>query len=213
MTDSMINIGSASSPAGTAKPRERVLQAALELFVEQGYFNTNVPDISRRSKCSVGSIYHHFLNKEEIAAEIYRHGIGKFREALGLSLDAKKSLESNVVSIVRNFLFFAEQERLLAQYLWLSRHQEFLNSDKNRVHRPTRVGFDKLSRELTLILKSAMRNNEMAKVQADVIWTILFGIPLGYIQDWLDGYTKSKPSEVADKLAKSCVAALKAAGT
>ena len=30
-------------------PRERILQAGLKLFVEQGYFNTNVPDISKES--------------------------------------------------------------------------------------------------------------------------------------------------------------------
>ena len=56
-------------------PRERVLQASLELFVAKGYFNTNVPDISKLSKCSVGSIYHHFLNKEEIAGMLYEDGI------------------------------------------------------------------------------------------------------------------------------------------
>ena len=56
---------SEQKPIEPPHPRERILQASLELFVDQGYFNTNVPDISKKSKCSVGSIYHHFLNKEE----------------------------------------------------------------------------------------------------------------------------------------------------
>ena len=55
-----------SAPKGfeSYSPRDRILAAALKLFVEQGYFNTNVPDLSRESKCSVGSIYHNFKNKE-----------------------------------------------------------------------------------------------------------------------------------------------------
>ena len=60
----------------------RILAAALKLFVEQGYFNTNVPDLSRESKCSVGSIYHNFTNKEEVATALYKEGMTLFRRAL-----------------------------------------------------------------------------------------------------------------------------------
>ena len=62
-------------------PRERILAAALKLFVEQGYFNTNVPDLSRESHCSVGSIYHTFKNKEQVATALYEEGISAFRNA------------------------------------------------------------------------------------------------------------------------------------
>ena len=55
--------------------RERILAAALKLFVEQGYFNTNIPDLSRESRSSVGSIYHTFKNKEEVATALYHEGI------------------------------------------------------------------------------------------------------------------------------------------
>jgi hypothetical protein len=67
-------------------PRQRILAAALKLFVEQGYFNTNVPDLSRESKCSVGSIYHNFRSKEDVAKALYEEGIGAFRQALYSSL-------------------------------------------------------------------------------------------------------------------------------
>ena len=62
--------------------KERVLAAALKLFVGQGYFNTNIPDLSRESRCSVGSIYHHFKNKEEIAKALYDLSISIFRKEL-----------------------------------------------------------------------------------------------------------------------------------
>src|SRR5476649_1876786 len=67
-------------------PRDRILAAALKLFVEQGYFNTNVPDLSRESKCSVGSIYHNFKNKEEVASALYEEGMRAFRRALEQSI-------------------------------------------------------------------------------------------------------------------------------
>src|SRR5262245_32326893 len=124
-------------------PRERILQAALELFVEQGYFNTNVPDISKRSRCSVGSIYHHFLNKEEIASQLYRDGIQQFRQALAAAIDTNATLDKTIRTLVVAFLGFAENHHLLSRYLWLARHTEFLS---NKVAQPTVVGFDQLGR-------------------------------------------------------------------
>ncbi|HSH30271.1 MAG TPA: TetR family transcriptional regulator [Thiohalobacter sp.] len=45
--------------------------AALNLFTEQGYFNTSIRDIVRAASVSTGSLYHHFRGKEGIARSLY----------------------------------------------------------------------------------------------------------------------------------------------
>lgn len=189
-------------------PRERILRAALELFVEQGYFNTNVPDISKRSRCSVGSIYHHFLNKEEIAHQLYQDGIKQFRDAISPSIDPDAPLEKNIKELILTFLTFAETHRLLSRYLWLARHTEFLSK---KVALPTFVGYDELGRKLTQAIKNGIRRGEIPKQPAQILWTMLFGMPISYIRDWLDGYVAEDPSFVAPTLAKACYAAMKGA--
>jgi len=203
---------SAVAPAGSEDlgPRERILQASLELFVSQGYFNTNVPDISRLSRCSVGSIYHHFLNKEEIAGQLFRSGIQKFREALSEKLQPEGNLQANIQAIVITFLDFAEKHYLLSQYLWLARHNEFLSA---KVRHPTVVGFDELGRRLTKAIKNGIRKGEIPAIKAEVFWSIVFGIPLSFMRDWLDGYTTSTPTEIAPTLANACWAALQGSKT
>lgn len=198
----------ASSEETQAGPRERILEASLKLFVEQGYFNTNVPDISKHSRCSVGSIYHHFLNKEEIASDLYKTGIQRFRNRLAQAINSDNDLETTVHDLVVTFLSFAEENRLLSRYIWLARHTEFLSQ---KISRPTTVGFDALGRKLTKIIKGAIRKGEMKKNDAEVIWSIMFGIPLSYVRDWLDGYTRKSPSEVAPAIASACLAALRGA--
>ena len=188
------------------RPPERILQAALELFVNQGYFNTNVPDISKKSHCSVGSIYHHFLNKEEIASRLYRDGIAKFRQALNLAVDPNADLATAIRSVVKAFLAFSEENPLLSRYLWLVRHTEFLSS---KIAQPTVVGFDSLGRNLTKSLKNGMRRGEIPHLKAPVIWTIVFGMPVSYIRDWFDGYVPQTPTAVSETLADACVAALR----
>lgn len=194
-------------PAGQELgPRERILEASLQLFVEQGYFNTNVPDISKSSRCSVGSIYHHFLNKEEIARLLYNEGIQKFRIALSAAIDPNASLENTIQAIVITFMGFAESNRLLARYLWLARHHEFLN---DKITRPTVVGFDELGRKLTRAVKNSIRKGEIPPVRAPIFWSIVFGIPLSYVRDWLDGYMADAPGKIAPVIATACWAALR----
>jgi len=188
-------------------PRSRILAAALKLFVEQGYFNTNVPDLSRDSKCSVGSIYHNFKSKEEVATALYEEGISAFRRALQNSLTPSSGVEEVVKTVVVSFLKFSEANYQLSKYMWLCRHNEFITGI---IRHPTRVGFDKLGRILTKTFKEGIRNGKMRDLRANIIWSIAFGIPLAYVRDWLDGYNTEPPSAVADSLAEICWQALKA---
>lgn len=186
-------------------PRQRILAAALKLFVEQGYFNTNVPDLSRDSKCSVGSIYHNFKNKEEVAKALYEEGMTAFRNALTSSIDDKLGPEKTIKTLIISFMRFSEVNSHLSKYMWLCRHNEFMSG---MIPHPTRVGFDSLGRSLTKSIKQGIRSGEIRPLNANIIWSIIFGIPLAYIRDWLDGYNKDVPSSVATELADSCWRAL-----
>jgi AcrR family transcriptional regulator len=46
--------------------QQRILEAARTLFLSQGYNGSNLRDIAREAKVSMGGIYHHFASKEEI---------------------------------------------------------------------------------------------------------------------------------------------------
>jgi AcrR family transcriptional regulator len=46
--------------------RQRLVQAALKLFVTRGYHNTSISDILRESGCTRGLLYYYFSSKEEL---------------------------------------------------------------------------------------------------------------------------------------------------
>lgn len=188
-------------------PKQRILAAALKLFVEQGYFNTNVPDLSRESKCSVGSIYHNFKNKEEVATALYEEGILAFRAALEDSVQEGMETEDFIKTLVKSFLEFSEVNTQLSKYIWLCRHNEFMSG---LIKHPTMVGFDSLGRLLTSTIKAGIRSGEIRPMRAYIIWSVLFGVPVGYVRDWLDGYNPDSPCKVADDIADTCWRALKA---
>lgn len=58
---------------------ERLLDAAMRLFLEKGYASTSVADILREAQAHSGSLYHAFPTKQDLliaVLERYRDGIG-----------------------------------------------------------------------------------------------------------------------------------------
>jgi len=50
----------------TPKTRQILLEAAREVFTEQGYSQASIADVVERAGSSVGSLYHHFGGKSEL---------------------------------------------------------------------------------------------------------------------------------------------------
>jgi len=55
--------------------RNRVLDAAAELFVAQGYAGTTLREIASAAGIKAGSIYHHFDSKEALFVAILNNGM------------------------------------------------------------------------------------------------------------------------------------------
>jgi AcrR family transcriptional regulator len=53
-----------------ARTRERLVEAAKEIFEEQGFLEARISDIAARARQSHGSFYYYFNSKEEIFREV-----------------------------------------------------------------------------------------------------------------------------------------------
>jgi AcrR family transcriptional regulator len=65
--------GRPSHRAIVTDKREAILAAALELFVERGFYGTAVPEIAEKAGVGAGTIYRYFENKEALVNALYRH--------------------------------------------------------------------------------------------------------------------------------------------
>jgi TetR/AcrR family transcriptional repressor of nem operon len=54
------------SAAHEQQVRDRIIQAAVTVFSEKGYHRATIADVVQRAGLSVGAIYTHFKNKEEL---------------------------------------------------------------------------------------------------------------------------------------------------
>jgi AcrR family transcriptional regulator len=62
---------SAAAAAGQPGTRQRILDVALDLFVEQGYEETSLRQIAERVGVTKAALYYHFRSKDEILMTLH----------------------------------------------------------------------------------------------------------------------------------------------
>ena len=70
----------ASHRAIVSDKRDAIMTAALELFVERGFFGTAVPEIADKAGVGAGTIYRYFESKEALVNALYRQEKQRFAE-------------------------------------------------------------------------------------------------------------------------------------
>lgn len=61
--------------AGTASPREQILDASSKLFVEKGFAATSTREIAEMVGIRQASLYYHFSGKDEILQELLKRSV------------------------------------------------------------------------------------------------------------------------------------------
>lgn len=59
--------------------KKQLLQIALDVFIEKGYYGTSTREIARRAGVSSGLLFHYFSNKESIYLELVKIGVEEMR--------------------------------------------------------------------------------------------------------------------------------------
>ncbi len=112
----------AAAPGGAVAPstRDRVLDVALDLFIEKGYDGTSLREIAERLGITKAALYYHFTSKDDIlmALHLRLHAIGK---------DALRRLREEPFSLE---LWGSLLDRLLDEMV--DQHKIFLLHERNQ---------------------------------------------------------------------------------
>jgi AcrR family transcriptional regulator len=119
---------------GKAATQERILQAAMSLFVERGYEHTTIADVAAMAGVSRATVFWHFNDKSGLFHEAFSRLLVPFREELEASptcLDAEKRLRD----LVTVYASFVEQQRQVIEGFvrWAMESPEFRPSLMSRL--------------------------------------------------------------------------------
>lgn len=158
----------------------RIVDAALRLFTERGYFNTTVPDVARAAQVSVGSIYHHFKDKEDVARALYLDLIARMQQALTEIAGRHASAHDRCRAVVAMLFDLTESDRDAMDFMLYAKHRDFLPSE-----RP--VCSSKPFETLRKFVQEGMARGEVRQMDVMVATSCLFGGAIRLITARLDG--------------------------
>ena len=181
--------------------RQLILDAALARFVEVGVAATTIEDIRRASGASVGSIYHHFADKEKIAAAVYADGIARYQEAFLAELRRHSSAEEGIRATVARHLRWTAENRDLAWFL-LHERETAAEEDLRRLNREAFA-------EVRAWLAPHVHYGHVRDLDTTLQYALWLGPSQEYCRHWLAGRVRRGPRAVAGELGEAAWNALK----
>ena len=187
--------------------RRRIMDVALACFLADGYEQTTIAEIRRRSGVSNGALFHHFPAKEAIADALYVEAIASFQAGLWeLVSRSPGSLRDAVRGAIAHQLTWTEQNPDLARFVYARGHLDW----------NTAAGAELAARNRDLAaafrewMAPLVESGEVRPAPMLLITSVVSGPAHAIAQRWLAGQVDRPLTSFVDALTDAACAGLRA---
>ncbi|MFN3920444.1 MAG: TetR/AcrR family transcriptional regulator [Methylohalobius sp.] len=165
---------------GKQELRDEIMQAALKLVTEKGYFNTSIADICKQADVSTGTIYHYFKTKESIVDALFQDVLQNLSDSIEEIRTKTDHTFERLRAIAELFFALTEEAPEVMRFMVCVRHQEFL------CDRPP-LSLAKPFQQLTWIMQEGIKAGELRRMDPAVASACFYGAIVQMVQMRLDG--------------------------
>ncbi|HEY0192887.1 MAG TPA: TetR/AcrR family transcriptional regulator [Kofleriaceae bacterium] len=188
------------TPAALKKPatdkREAIMTAALELFVERGFFGTAVPEIADKAGVGAGTIYRYFESKEALVNVIYRQHKLAFGQLALDNFPATAPFREQFRLLWHRMVKFSVEQPHAFVFLELHHHARYLDDESRAIEQRMTLLF-------TQIIVAAQARGELKAGDPGLLMSMVMGAFVGVICNCFEA---QRTATAADwKLAEQCM--------
>lgn len=186
----------ASQRAIATDKREAIMHAALELFVERGFFGTAVPEIADRAGVGAGTIYRYFESKEALVNALYRQEKQRFAERVLAEFPTTTIARELFRTMWMRMATFAVENPAPFIFMELHHHASYLDEQSRALEA-------RMLELFTNVVTAAQARGELKVGPPRLLMSIVMGAFVGVIRSCVE---VDQPLDQADwKLAEQCV--------
>lgn len=107
-------------PASKKVTKEDIVNAAFEVMRDGGFGSVNARSVAKKLGCSTQPIYLSFQSMDELKSELTQHAMDAHTEKILASIRESRTSRIRYLDYGIGFIRFAEQEKELFRWLYLS---------------------------------------------------------------------------------------------
>ena len=170
--------------------RERILAAALECFVSQGFHGTAVPEVAKRAGMAAGTMYHYFPSKVALVNALYR----KWKEAIAarvfFAYPATAPVREQFRTMWSEMTEFALAHPSAFEFLEFHHHRSYLDAESLAME-------NRLKDFTAMALAQAQARGELKPGPTRLLMELVFGAFIGLMRAHADGRLELTPENRA----------------
>ncbi len=163
--------------------RERLLEAATELFADQGYDAVGVEKLRARAGISNGSFFHQFAAKEDLAAELLVNCVVDYQAAIITALARCDDARTGVAAIVRTHVRWVMNNQSKARFMLDDARAAWFAKASGRLRTHNAAFAASIERWRTPLLA----NGSLRDVSIDVFLATVIGPANLICRSWITG--------------------------
>lgn len=114
---------SGSTRSSGGDKRERILDAAEQVFAESGFFNARVSAIAKSAGVADGTIYLYFKSKDDVLISLFESRMERVNQSMAAVAAAESSPRAKLTAMVRHHLEMVRDHPQLAEILTIELRQ------------------------------------------------------------------------------------------
>jgi TetR/AcrR family fatty acid metabolism transcriptional regulator len=194
--------------AGRPDKRRQILDAAIEVFADKGFFGAKVSDIARAAGVADGTIYLYFKRKDDVLAELFRDQMAVMNARLSALVDGDEDPATKIRSYVEGHLELVAERPKLMHVLTV----ELRQSARFMTEQPAHLAFGRYLALLAQVVEEGQRQGVFHEdLTPATISRALFGAIDEIARSWVLGGVGRTPfdrRQAARQLGDFCLRGL-----
>lgn len=175
---------------------QRILEAAVKVFAEQGFFQATIAQIAREAGVADGTIYLYFKNKDDILVQFFNF---KARQVFALfrqEVDKADNATDKLRNLVRSHLAEFQKDRCMAVVYQAETHQN-TRSVEAQIREMAKMYLD-------IVTEIVEKGQAEGTIRRDLYLSLVKRFILGAVDEtintWLHAGAKYDLTSMADPL-------------
>ncbi|MCW8859039.1 MAG: TetR/AcrR family transcriptional regulator [Deltaproteobacteria bacterium] len=177
-----------------------IMQAALELFAEQGFHDAPMSQLAEQAQVGVGSVYRYFKDKNELIEKLYFEVDEALQMAIIKNVDQTLSTRQQFLQLITNLIHFLRDHPHEFKFLEQYYHSPF-GIDKKREKLLLENGANQKNPFMQLFFSD--KTKAVKTLPGPVLHALAFGPVLFLLRDAMAGLVELDDALI-EHMAKGC---------